>query len=84
MKSDSIGLYSQRNNLRFVVLGCFVSVVCEDGESRGLSGGVSIGIYAKFLSSRAFFLPIIMPEIQSSDAQSRRFPHVAVIGPDRF
>ena len=32
VKSGSIGLYSQRNNLRFVVLGCFVSVVSEDGE----------------------------------------------------
>ena len=84
MKSGSIGLYSQRNNLRFLVSGCFVSVVSEDGESRRLSGGVSSGIYAKFLSSRAFFLPIVTPEIQTSDTRSRRFPRVGVIGPDRF
>jgi len=33
VESGSIGLfYSQRNNLRFVMSGCFASVVSEDGE----------------------------------------------------
>ena len=32
VESGSIGLYSQRNNLRFVVSGWFVSVESKNGE----------------------------------------------------
>jgi len=84
VESGSIGLYSQWNNLRFVVSGCFLSVVSEDGESRLLSDGVSSSIYAMFLSSRAFFLSIDTPGIQSSDARPQGVSCVGVIGPDWF
>jgi len=45
-ESGSIGLYSQRNNLSFVVSECFVSVVSEDRELKAV-GGVFRALYMR-------------------------------------
>ena len=56
VESGSIGLfYSQRNNLRFVVLGCFASVVSKDGEYKVVGEVLSCVIYASFLLMWFFF-----------------------------
>ena len=53
-------------------------------ENRGFfSGGVSSGIYAKFLSLGDSFLLSERWGSQSQDAWSQRVPRVGVIGPDQ-
>jgi len=79
VKSGSIVFYSQRNNLRFVVLGVFVNVESEDGDSSFFLAEFQAVYMRSFFHHILSFLPIDTPGIQSQDAWFQRVPHVPLV-----